>query len=190
MNERAMTADGYIKDQDYTDDIPYGYWPSSFNGCGWIAVFNYMHGMGMPDTPEEVYAEMLRILPYEGRRGTPFPTMAEFFRKRGIPASRHYGQKGLLRKADKVPAGIVRYVECGEPHYVAFVRTGEGRYRFFNSADGMEDIETDMEHFVEEHVTRKDLIRLLLPGKRAPRRAAENTPVPRTPVPGAPHAGG
>ena len=133
MNERAMTADGYIKDQDYTDDIPYGYWPSSFNGCGWIAVFNYMHGMGMPDTPEEVYAEMLRILPYEGRRGTPFPTMAEFFRKRGIPASRHYGQKGLLRKADGVPAGIVRYVERGEPHYVAFVRTGEGRYRFLRA---------------------------------------------------------
>ena len=110
MNERAMTADGYIKDQDYTDDIPYGYWPSSFNGCGWIAVYNFMHGMGMPDSPETVYADMLRILPYEGRRGTPFPTMAEFFRKRGIPASRHYGEKGLLKKISGVPAGIVRYV--------------------------------------------------------------------------------
>lgn len=167
IKERAMSPDGYVKDQDYTDDILYGVYPSSYNGCGWIASYNMLHALSLADNPEEQFARMVEILPYKGRRGTPFPTLWQFFRRAGLPVSRHYGTAQILLKYKDAPCGILRYAEEGVPHYITFVRTGPGRYRFFNVADGLEDFETDMETFIRERVTnRKLLVRLLIPGKR------------------------
>jgi len=93
MKQEAMSKDGYIVDQDFTDDMPYGKYPSSFNGCGWIAVYNFLHAQGRPEKPEEVYREVLSILPYNGGRGTPFKTLVLYLAKKNIPFRTAEGKK-------------------------------------------------------------------------------------------------
>ncbi|MBQ7536301.1 MAG: hypothetical protein IJT43_11890 [Stomatobaculum sp.] len=172
IDRRAFSEDGYIADQDHTDGLRYGYWMSNYNGCGWIAVYNVLHYLGLSDDPERIFAEMLQILPYEGRRGTPFPTIARFFRERGIPARRRYGRAGLLKRADGAGCGIMRCVKEGAPHYVTFLRTEEtddqGRriYRFLNVENGREDYRVSMEGFLSDYDCRGLILRLILPADR------------------------
>ena len=169
IDRRAFSEDGYIADQDFTDGLRYGYWMSNYNGCGWIAVYNVLHYLGLSDDPERTFGEMLQILPYEGRRGTPFPTIYRFFREHGIPARRRYGRPELLRKIDGAGCGIMRCVKEGAPHYVAFLRTGEkngeGRqiYRFLNVENGREDYSVSIEGFLSDYDCRGLTLRLLLP---------------------------
>ena len=40
IDPRALTEDGYLKDQDYLKNFPYGRYPTSFNGCGWVAIYS------------------------------------------------------------------------------------------------------------------------------------------------------
>ena len=46
IDPRALTEDGYLKYQDYLKNFPYGRYPTSFNGCGWVAIFNVEHAIG------------------------------------------------------------------------------------------------------------------------------------------------
>ena len=91
IDPRALTEDGYLKDQDYLKNFPYGRYPTSFNGCGWVAIYNAEHAAGRGIAVEAVYEAMRRILPYEGTHGTPFPTMVRYFKERRIPIARIYG---------------------------------------------------------------------------------------------------
>lgn len=159
-----MSEDGYIVDQDYTRDLQYGKYASSFNGCGWIAAYNFVHAMGEPDRPEDVHRAMLSILPFFGTMGTPMQTMALFFKKRGIKVRRFYGGKNVLYCAADAPRGIIRYEEGREPHYTAFVKTGEDRFRFLNCADRQEDFEAGMEEFIRDHIDHF-FVRIILPAK-------------------------
>lgn len=177
IDSRAFSADGYIADQDFTDGLRYGYWMSNYNGCGWIAVYNVLHFLGRSSDPERVFGEMLRILPFEGRRGTPFPTLVRYFREAGIPADRIYGGPQTLKtRGGAAACGIVRCVKEGAPHYVTFLRTGEtGKggaplYRFLNVESGREDYRATMEEFLADYEYRDLLIRLLVP------REAEDAP--------------
>ena len=88
IDPRALTEDGYLKDQDYLKNFPYGRYPTSFNGCGWVAIYNAEHAAGRGIAVEAVYEAMRRILPYEGTHGTPFPTMVRYFKERRIPIAR------------------------------------------------------------------------------------------------------
>lgn len=76
IDPRALTEDGYLKDQDYLKNFPYGRYPTSFNGCGWVAIYNVEHAIGQSIAAEAVYEVMRKMLPYDGTQGTPFPTMA------------------------------------------------------------------------------------------------------------------
>lgn len=185
IDRRALSSDGYLKDQDYLANYPYGYWPTSFNGCGWIAAFNLIHTLRPEVTPDEVYRGMLEYLTYNGRHGTPFPDLAAFFRKRaGIPCRRIYGKSEILERLSEkgvLKEGVLRYVEGDTPHYIAFYEVspenlpaevripdpllpGEGPfYRFFNAADGLEDFAANMKNFRRDHISHDLLIRLLIP---------------------------
>ena len=68
IDPRALTEDGYLKDQDYLKNFPYGRYPTSFNGCGWVAIYNVEHAIGQSIAAEAVYEVMRKMLPYmEGR---------------------------------------------------------------------------------------------------------------------------
>ena len=175
IDPRAFSEDGYLKDQDFTEGLKYGYWPSSYNGCGWIAVYNALHAAGLKSVPEKVFQEMLDILPFEGRRGTPFRTVAQYYRERKLPHRLYYGRRGLMNRLaadESVQIGILRYGEGFKrviPHYTVFVRAEGDRFRFFNSDDGQEDITVPMAQFVREHMNPRFWARVLVPGEGAGR---------------------
>lgn len=158
IDPRALTEDGYLKDQDYLKNFPYGRYPTSFNGCGWVAIYNVEHAIGQSIAAEAVYEVMRKMLPYDGTQGTPFPTMVRYYAERNIPVARIYGSGETLIRAVReygAPRGILRYMEGREPHYIAFVRVdaeAPARYRFFNAADGKEDFVETMEYFRSEHI--------------------------------------
>lgn len=170
MDERAFSEDGYIKDQDYTGELQYGRWPSNYNGCGWIAAFNLVHALGLPDPAEEVFRGMLDILLYEGRRGTPTVTVARYFRERKIRLRRCYGKAPLFLKLlaeKKVSKGILRYEEGLVPHYITFIRTAEEKYRFLNTVDGLEDFMVTPEEFAEKFISSRFWLRIFVPREEA-----------------------
>ena len=171
IDPRALTEDGYLKDQDYLKNFPYGRYPTSFNGCGWVAIYNVEHAIGQSIAAEAVYEVMRKMLPYDGTQGTPFPTMVRYYAERNSPVARMYGSGETLIRAVReygAPRGILRYMEGREPHYIAFVRVdaeAPARYRFFNAADGKEDFVETMEYFRSEHIRGRRIVRLLLPGE-------------------------
>lgn len=151
MNEKAFSSDGYIIDQDFTSEYQYGIYPSSYNGCGWIAMFNLMKAMGRNIGFETVYEEMNGILPFQGRQGTPMETMEQYMREKEIPFDYAEGKPAILEALPTYTKGIFRYAEKGDPHYVAFTRAGEGQFRFFNGDAGNERHVCSMEAFFREH---------------------------------------
>ena len=188
VDHRALTSDGYLKDQDYLANYQYGYWPTSFNGCGWVAAFNLIHTMRSEVTPDEVHRAMLEFLTFNGRRGTPFPDLAAFFTQWAkMPFWRVYGKSQILERLSRrgvLKRGVLRYVEGDTPHYIAFYEVnpeklpaevilpdplvpGEGPfYRFFNAADGLEDFAANMKNFRRDHISHDLLIRLLIPKEK------------------------
>ena len=72
IDPRALTEDGYLKDQDYLKNFPYGRYPTSFNGCGWVAIYNVEHAIGQSIAAEAVYEVMRKMLPMTGRRARRF----------------------------------------------------------------------------------------------------------------------
>ena len=100
IDPRALTEDGYLKDQDYLKNFPYGRYPTSFNGCGWVAIYNVEHAIGQSIAAEAVYEVMRKMLPYDGTQGTPFPTMVRYYAK--------YPGGAQLRERRNLDAGGAR----------------------------------------------------------------------------------
>ena len=147
----GWSADGYIIDQDCFAAYPYRTMPSSINGCGWIAAYNLLHALGREETP----AGIRRELDGMHRLRVPGPTlmvvMRAYLARRAPEAREIVGREAALAAAAQSRAGIFRYREGHEPHFVSYVRCGEGDFRFFNVADGLEDCRMNMERFGLEH---------------------------------------
>jgi len=152
MDHRAFSEDGYLIDQKYTADCLYGKWSSDYNGCGWIAVYNLFKACGRETAPEEVLEGMNAILTYKGSRGTPVAVMEQYLKSCGFRYIRADGIKKILPALLPVRAGVFRYTEGRIPHYVAFLRTDEKHFRFFNIGTGCEDRIFTMEEFFADHV--------------------------------------
>ena len=149
--EKGFSEDGYITNQDCFHSVRYRTMPSDINGCGWVAAYNLRHYLGHEVCYEDVRAELddMHILK------APGPTLMVVMRaylKKYIPGViETTGREEALAAAALSRAGIFRYREKHEPHFIFFMKTGENRSRFMNVADGLEDFETDMESFGAEH---------------------------------------
>ena len=150
--EQGFSEDGYIIDQDCFHHLRYRTMPASVNGCGWIAVFNLRRALGR----ESDYEQILRELEGMHRWNMPGPTLMTVMRAyltQYVPeAVETVGRERALAAAAKSRAGIFRYREGREPHFVSYIRTGEEEFRFFNVADGQEDCRMSMEDFGREHL--------------------------------------
>ncbi len=156
----GFSEDGYIIDQDCFSSVRYRSMRADINGCGWIAAYNLRHFLGQTDDWNGVRLEMdgmhsLRI---------PGPTLMRVMREyldRHVPGwSESVGREEAVRAAERSRAGIFRYTEGREPHFISYVRTSDGRFRFFNVADGLEDSEMSMSRFAAEHFLRGSVIAL------------------------------
>ena len=160
MPEEGISADGYIKDQDYFSSVRYRTMRADINGCGWIAAYNLRHACGEELDWNAVRQEMdsmhqLRI---------PGPTLMRVMRKYlnlYVPDYREtVGRDEAIEAAKGSKAGIFRYREGNEPHFASYVRQEDGLFRFFNVADGIEDSVMSMEEFAAEHLLRGTVIAL------------------------------
>ena len=150
--EQGFSEDGYITDQDCFHSLRYRTMPADINGCGWIAAYNLQRSLGQdPD-----WREVLRELEGMHIWNVPGPTLMTVMRAyllRHIPGIREtVGREEALAAAGRSHAGIFRYREKREPHFVSFLRIEEGLFRFFNVADGLEDSRMTMADFGREHL--------------------------------------
>ena len=68
------------------------------------------------------------------------------------------GREEAAQAAKESFAGIFRYQEGHEPHFISFVRRPDGQFRFFNVTDGLEDSVMSMEDFAAGHLLRGTVI--------------------------------
>lgn len=150
--EQGFSEDGYIVDQDCFHALRYRTMPASINGCGWIAAYNLRRFLGQ----DVSYPEVLRELEGMHLWNVPGPTLMTVMRAyldRYVPQAREtVGREEALAAAAASRAGVFRYREKREPHFVSYLRTEDGRFRFFNVADGLEDCRMTMEEFGRDHL--------------------------------------
>lgn len=149
--EMGFSPDGYITDQDCFSTFTYRTIPANYNGCGWIAAYNLLKFLGQ----SVEYDAVMRELDEMHFLRVPGPTLMCVMRKylkKHVPEVREtVGREGALIAAKESRAGIFRYREGLEPHFVSYIRQGEGSFRFFNMDDGLEDCVMSMEQFIGEH---------------------------------------
>ena len=149
--QEGFSRDGFITDQDCFSSVHYRGIPASYNGCGWIAAYNLRRALGQEADWDQIRREMDGM----HRVHAPGPTLMVVMRaylRRYVPQVRQtVGREKALSAAAASRAGIFRYRESKVPHFVCFVRQDDGRFRFFNVADGLEDCVMDMEQFGREH---------------------------------------
>ena len=150
--EEGFSADGYIVDQDCFHSLRYRTMPADINGCGWIAAFNLRRFLGQ----EPDWREVLRELEGMHLWNVPGPTLMTVMRaylRRWVPEAREtVGREEALAAAAHSRAGIFRYREKREPHFISYIRTEDGTFRFFNVADGEEDCRMTMADFGRLHL--------------------------------------
>ena len=164
--DAGFSADGYIVDQDCFHSLRYRTMPADINGCGWIAAFNLRKALGR----EADFREVLRELEGMHLWNVPGPTLMTVMRAylaRHVPEAREVvGREEALAAAAASCAGIFRYREKHEPHFVSYVRTEEGLFRFFNVADGLEDYTAAMAEFGRDHLCGGTVIVFAVPEGR------------------------
>lgn len=150
--ERAWTADGYLQDQDALGAYTYRTIPASSNACGPVAAFNLRrhegHAVQFVDVLTEMDALHFLCVP-----GPTFMYAMRRYLSRYLPGWREiHGRSAALAAAERSRMGIIRYHEQMVPHFVSFYRLADGRFRFLNIWDGMEDVTLSMPDFGREHL--------------------------------------
>ncbi len=158
----GFSSDGYICDQDCFSSVRYRTMRADINGCGWIAAYNLRHFLGHDVTWESVLQEMdaLHSLRFPGP--TLMRVMREYLAKYVPDYRETAGKEDAVTAAKKSRAGIFRYQEGHEPHFISYIRTEDGQFRFFNVTDGLEDFCADMDSFAAEHFRRGTVIAMTL----------------------------
>ena len=147
----GYTTDGYIRDQDCFSAYTYRRMAASENSCGCIVAFNVRLAQGQSPSFSEVAREMDTMHRLPGPGPTHMYVMRRYL-TRYLPGWREtHGRRACLAAAKGSGMGIFRYWESHVPHFVSYIRTPEGAFRFFNVCDGAEDRVFSMEEFISGH---------------------------------------
>ncbi len=163
LDEAAFSADGYIIDQGKTGALAYGRFPSNYNGCGWIAAYNFFLAVGRPQPPEQTCAELAAGSPFRCALGTGPRRLRGFLAAKGFATGAATRRKKALALARKAEAGILLYLDGAEPHLVAFAEAGQGRFRFFNALPGEARHLSTLADFFKAHTRRLPVYVMLYP---------------------------
>ena len=159
----GISSDGYITDQDCFSSVRYRTMAADINGCGFIAAYNLQHALGQDVKWEEVRAELDAMHTLRIPGPTLMRVMREYLNKYVPGWIETIGCEEAISAASASRAGIFRYQEGHEPHFVSYVRQEDGSFRFFNVADGLEDFTAPMEKFGKEHFLKGTVIALTVP---------------------------
>ena len=160
--EEGISADGYIFDQDCFSSVRYRTIPANFNGCGWIAAYNLRHFLGHGVSWDDVRREMDEMHTLHAPGPTLMRVMREYLGKYTPGYRETVGREEATRAASGSRAGIFRYTEGREPHFIAFIRQEDGLFRFFNVSDDIDEASMPMEQFGKEHFLRGTVIALTM----------------------------
>ena len=149
VNKAAYSNTGHIVDQARLTDVRYGCRTSDLNGCGWIAVYNFLRCMGARIPQGEIIAEMARHSLFRGLLGTSPLRVLRYLRKSGFPLRSAFGVKRAARIAETARSGILLYRHSGGWHFVAFERADGGRLHFYTAIAGAPDHMESMGSFLK-----------------------------------------
>lgn len=143
LSPQALSPDGYIIDQRRTDHLRFGLLPSSKNGCGWIAAYNFLKAMERDPDPDRLFRSLERSLPLSLFTGVNLFALAAYLRLQHIPL--HVAVRPIHADmlVEQCKAGIIFYRAGKTNHYAAFRREPNGKLRFFGAINGAQyDITT------------------------------------------------
>ncbi len=151
MYETAFSKDGFIINQGVFTDLPFGKYPSSENGCGWIAAYNYLKLQNKPADMEKIRTQLAHTLFLGGKSGMSVALLSlylRFFSHCKIGFHIH-----LPNTAAKlyIPSGILMYHTGKSFHFIAIQRKNKGQYRFLNGIYGEEQDIRTIKNFLKEH---------------------------------------
>jgi len=147
----GFSSDGYIICQDCFKEYKYRTISSARNGCGWMAVYNLRHFLEGFDDFNSVRKEMDDMHSLKMPGPTIMRVMRKYLAKHSLGIREYTGRKQAILAAKNSRCGIFRYYEEGIPHFVTYIRTEKGIYRFFNVNDGLEDFTATIDEFAEKH---------------------------------------
>lgn len=151
MYKAAFSKDGYIINQSIFTDLLFGKYPSSQNGCGWIAVYNYLKLQKKPTDMDKIRNQLSHTLFRGGKAGMSVILLylyLRFFSHCKVGFHLH-----LPSTAAKlyIPSGILMYHTGKSFHFIAIKYHSKGQYRFFNGIYGKEQDIRTIRTFLKEH---------------------------------------
>lgn len=93
----AFSSDGYIINQGLITDVRYGRKTTKEIGCGWIAVYNFLHYMGETPDPLDIAHEMERMLLWGGFIGNHPTVPFIYLWRKGYRCRIAFFRKGIER---------------------------------------------------------------------------------------------
>lgn len=170
------SQDGYIVDQARLKDIRYGVFTSDINGCGWIAVFNFLKAVGRPVEERAIANELIRYSVLRGLVGTDLFRLKRALRRHGYPTRLIACGNKKARLPEEARAGVIFYCHKDGFHFVTLSRMepvdperdekGEPRCRFFNGIGGKGNHFDTLSGFLSKHNVIPFALILIWPGKR------------------------
>ena len=146
INQKAFSSDGYLINQRLLRGIPYGIRQSDYNGCGWIAAYNFLRACGRKKDWNTVRQQLEEGLILGGLLGTHLLQLFWYLHKHGFPLH--------------CRAGLLFYCNGAALHFVAFVpaameeqaqgskESAQSYYRFFFFRMGKEQDYDTLTHFL------------------------------------------
>lgn len=126
---RAAQVEGFLHNQGdaAARQFRYGFFPSSHNGCGWIATYNACRILGDDVKPAEIISEFERygaIL--FGALGTIPAALTHFFRKRGYHTASSGKRERFDEMAKDATVSILWYWHGRGAHFIALRPSEDG----------------------------------------------------------------
>ncbi len=126
---RAAEVDGLLHDQrgPSARQFRYGFFPSSHNGCGWIAAYNACRILGDDVKPAEIISDFERygaIL--FGAFGTIPAALTHFFRKRGYRTDSSSKRDRFDEMAKNSTVSVLWYWHGKGAHFIAVEPDDDG----------------------------------------------------------------
>lgn len=160
VKKRApYSSDGYIVNQGRLTDIRYGLLPSSANGCGWIAAYNFLKQQGVEIAEQNVADELIRWTILRGLVGTEMFRLKRYLARKGYRTA--FTPTGNRNAAlpETTRAGVIYYRHKRGFHFVSFYRdenvpqigNEKPRFRFLNAIAGKEDHFDTLAGFLTKH---------------------------------------
>lgn len=138
INRRALSSDGYIINQRLLKNLPYGMKQSNYNGCGWIAAYNFLRACGRKKDWDTVRQQLEDSLILGGLLGTHIVQMYLYLRRHGFHLHWAVGRKAARPYAEGCKAGVLFYFNGAALHFVTFLPATEAEVEQFAAAEQAE----------------------------------------------------